>query len=270
MTNFPWRPKVKARLCAASRHGRQRGFTLIELLVSFAVLALMVAVLATTFSNFVGVTSSSGKRLETNNQMRTIFDRMSFDLASSIRRGGVTIAFNKNAQASGGAAGLNDSMVFLTDARTSSPSRMARIAYEVNMDNNPVLKTDFSSLFRGVEPFSWQDNAGSTALRSTADWQPLGRGIFRMELSFLKTDGTLASTQPPENETAAVICSVASLDENSFSKLSQSERSFLVAALPDAIDNELPISRWTADRFSALPLFVRQNVRFSQRQFYLK
>lgn len=243
---------------------------MIELLVSCAVLALLVTVLASTFSNFIGVASTSGKRLETNNQMRTVFDRMSFDLASSIRTGGVKVKFNKNAQVSGVSETKNDSMSFLTDARTKSNSRMARVGYEVSSDKNLATNVSFLSLYRGVDIFSWDDNAGSVALTNAADWQSLGRGVFRMELSFLKTDGSLVAAEPSEEELAAVICSTASLDEASLSKLTDDEKSSLIEALPDAPDGALPLSNWTEDKFSSLPVFVRQNVRFSQRQFYLK
>jgi len=249
---------------------RAGGFTIIELLVSSAVLALLVTALAATFSNFIGFTSSSGKRLENNNQMRTIFDRMSFDLSSSVRNGGLEVIFSKNAQARGGGSTLNDSMIFFTDARTAHDSRLARVAYEVDQGGNAATGVQFSSLFRGVDPFNWSDNPGSTTMSTMTDWQELGRGIFRMELSFLKTDGSLVGAAPDQDEIAAVICSTASLDESSLSKLSVGERSLLISALPDAQNDELPLSKWSADQLAGLPPFVRQNVRFSQRQFYLK
>ncbi len=249
--------------------GASRGFTMIELLVSCAVLALMVTVLASTFSHFVGLTSNSGRRLESNNQMRSVFDRMSFDLASCIRNGGVVMEFKKNEQAANGEDTQNDAMIFLTDARTSSESRFARVAYEVFGDENGATARKFFSLYRGVNPFLWTDDARDMKIAG-AEWQPLGRGVFRMELSFLKTDGTLVANPPAQDEIAAVICSTASLDESSLGKLSGDQIKDLITSLPDATDGVLPISNWTVDRLSSLPGFVAQNVRFAQRQFFIK
>lgn len=250
--------------------GARDAFTMIELLVSCAVLALVVTVLASTFSQFVGLTSNSGRRLESYNQMRSVFDRISFDLASCIRNGAVVMEFRKNQQAANGADTRNDSMSFLTDARTSgASSRFARVTYEVFSDENTATARKLFSLYRGVNPFLWTDNTRDMKIAGT-DWQPLGRGVFRMELSFLKTDGTLVANPPPQDEIAAVICSTASLDESSLGKLSEGQIEELISLLPDAEDGVLPVSNWTAGKVSSLPPFVTQNVRFAQRQFFLK
>lgn len=243
---------------------------MIELLVSCAVLALMVTVLASTFSHFVGLTSNSGRRLESNNQMRSVFDRMSFDLASSVRNSSVKMEFKKNEQIAQGDDSKNDAMIFLTDARTSGSSRFAKVAYEVAPDQGLTEEKKFFSLYRGVEAFFWTDSTQVIKLTGGADWQPLGRGVFRMELSFLKTDGTIVANPPAQDEIAAVICSTASLDESSLSKLNPEQLKDLVQSLPDAVNNVLPVSDWTANKFSHLPPFVKQNVRFAQRQFFLK
>lgn len=251
--------------------GRTRAFTLIEVMVSCAVLAVLVALLSSTFSNFAGLTSSSGRRIETGNQIRTVFDRMAFDLSSAVREGGVEIRFAKNARVIGGLATVNDSMELLTDARsTSASSRLARVGYEVAEDENPAVAKPLQSLFRCVEPFLWTDDTGDAGLTANAERQPLGRGVFRMELSFLKTDGSLVAAPPSADEIAAVVCSTAWLDGATYGQLPDGTAEALAAALPDAVDGALPLSNWSADRFAAFPPAVGRNVRFHQRQFYLK
>lgn len=263
-----------------SRHGKQvrrdacsveGGFTLIEILVASAVLALLVALLASTFSHFAEVTSTSGKRLETSNQIRTIFDRMAFDLRSSIRNAGLSISFLKNKQATGGTATVNDAICFLVDARTTSPqSRFARVGYEVSDETFSPEGTPPTSLMRCVEPFYWTDNAANTALTSNADRQIFGRGVFRFELSFIRTDGGIVA-DPPANssEISAVVCTTASLDESTFAKLTTGQRAQLANALPDSVNGSLPLAVWARTSFSGLPLPVTQHVRFNQRVFKL-
>jgi len=251
--------------------GGPGAFTLIEVMVSCAVLAILVALLSSTFSNFAGLTSSSGRRIETGNQIRTVFDRMAFDLSSSVRDGGIEIQFAKNAQVNGGAATVNDAIGLLTDARsTTAGSRLARVGYEVADDQNPAVQSPLMSLFRCVEPFLWTDNSAETGLSANAERQPLGRGVFRMELSFLKTDGSLVAAPPAADEIAAVVCSTAWLDAATYAQLPDGTMQTLAAALPDAVDGALPLSSWNADRFAFFPPAVARNVRFHQRQFYLK
>lgn len=247
------------------------GFTLIELLVSFAVLAALVTLLASTFANFAGLTSSSGKRLEANNQSRTVFDRMGFDLGTSVRSGEVNLNFKKDQQASDGRSTVNDSLMFLVDARTiQADSRLARIGYEVDFEKNQASNIEVGSLLRVVEPFLWGDSVANASVSSNADRQPLGWGVFRMEFSFLKTDGTYVADPPAVDEMAAVICTTAALDEKTYAQLSASEVRRLAESLPNARDGRLPISDWNVSQFDGFPQTVTQNVRIQQRQFYLK
>lgn len=246
-------------------------FTLIELLVSFAVLAALVTLLASTFSNFAGLTSASGKRMEANNQIRTVFDRMGFDLGASVRTGGMTMTFGKNKQISGSDDEVNDSVYMLADARsTEADSRLARIGYEVAAQQNEATSVPVEALLRCVEPFRWNDSTTDTRLGSNAQKQPLGWGVFRMEFSFLKTDGNIVANPPVMDELAAVICSTASLDEKTYARLNDDQRESLAKKLPDARDGRLPIADWKADLFDGLPAAVKQNVRFQQRQFSLR
>lgn len=249
------------------------GFTLIELLVSFAVLAVLVTVLASAFSHFAGLTSASGKRIEANNQSRTVFDRMGFDFGSSARTGGVKLVFGKNQKISGANDVVNDSVVMLVDARsTERDARLARVGYEVGMDEeDETSKVKVAALLRCVEPFRWEDSTLKTSWSSSLQKQPLGWGVFRMELSFLKTDGTVTANPPDEAELAAVICSTASLDEKTFAQLTDDQFDNLADRLPNAVDGRFPLSDWSAAKFeNGYPSSVKQNVRFQQRQFYLR
>jgi len=266
---------------------RSAAFSLIEILVACAVLALIVVLLAATFSNFANVTSVSGRRMESGNQSRTVFDRLELDLASSIRSSGVEIKFFKNDSG-------NDELAFLANARpvtvnAATTPRMAKIGYEVPSANTGLDLAGRYSLSRDTEPFSWNDSAVSflstgtnsglipfsTLITSAAQQQMLGRGIFRFELSFLKTDGTIKATAPDFSEVAAIICSTAALDESTIAKLTAGQMTDLMDALGDSVDGSLPTvdskkQAWSVERFASFPDFVKQNVRFNQRYFYLK
>lgn len=263
-----WRQSLPGAL--ASR-GALRGFSLVEILVACAVLTVLVGILASALSGFVSVASTSGGRLESNNQSRTAFDRLAFDLGSSIRNDDVTIDFHKNAQVLVGTASLNDSLALLADVRsTAGDSRAARIGYEVGEASDAASGVTGAALMRCVEPFPWTDDVLNKTLTSAAERQPLGGGIFRMEFSFLKKDGTLVANPPAQEDIAALIVATATLDEATLSKLQPAERTALAQALADSEDGKLPLAGWNVTDFDDLPRPVAQAVRFHQRYFYLR
>ncbi len=245
---------------------RSDAFTILEILVTCAVLALLTTILAGLFSNFVGLTDSSTDRIESGNESRTIFDRLAFDLDASVRRGGIGIEFLKNSQAVGSVTSPNDAIRFLAATRTTSAaSRFARIGYEVGEATSTSPGYASTALLRCAEPFLWTDDVTRVDPSAAADLQPLGRGVFRLELAFLTTDGTLVATPPPADEISAVVCATASLDADSLAKLTSAQRASLATALLDAANGSAPSTAWTVDDFSAYPPFVGRNVRFNQR-----
>lgn len=254
---------------------RAAGFTLIELLVAFAVLIVLVSILASVFSNFAQITSSSNRRLDSGRQVRAVFDRLGFDLNSAVKNGGVNIQFLKNQSASPtGQADVNDAIVMLADARsTDATSRLARIGYDVRDVQSQSRNTMQPSLMRHVEPFMWDDDVvKDIALTSSATTQTLAPGILRFELAFLREDGEIVAAPPPADQIKAVICAVATLDEESMGRVQQSDIDALIGALPDAVDGNPPLAQWDiqGSALQNVPQSIAENVRFYQRYFYLK
>lgn len=249
---------------------RRDGFTMVELLVSFAVLILLSMLLLGSLSSFTTVTSTSGQRIETDSLARAVYDQMDFDLNAAVPTGQVPLTFRKNTAATGGGSAPNDSMLFLCRARsTDADSRMAVVGYDIGSD---PLSSDTSTVLRHTSPFAWTDDTSTIALHSVADTQPLP-GVIRMELGFLidDKDGTILADPPADTTTIkAVICALATLDAASLGRLSAAEKQSLVSSLTDAADNAPPVSRWSLSDLPDLPSYVRQNIRFHQRYFYLK
>ena len=80
-------------------------FTLIELLVSIAVLAIIIVLVARLMSSATLAMSQSGKRMDSDSQVRIIFDRMANDFAAMVRRQDVDYIFAKQ--------NSNDTMLLL-------------------------------------------------------------------------------------------------------------------------------------------------------------
>lgn len=271
MLKFTSRSSAKGMSLTPYPSMARMGFTLIEVLVSCAVLSLLVVLLASAFSGFASLTRSSSARLEVNNQVRAAFDRLAFDLAAAVRNSDAPIDFRKNSQVIGSSGSVNDSLTLLADARTTmSGSRLARVGYQVERSMEAASGLVSDNLVRCVEPFEWTDSVANIALIGSGEKQVLVTGVFRLELCFLKTDGTLVAIPPAQKEISAVICAVASLDETTLSKLTTAQLDQLALALPDAVAGRLPLSDWKLNDFTALPRPVVQNVRFHQRYFYLR
>ncbi len=253
-------------------------FTVVELLVSCAILAMLVLALSSAFSGFANVASSSTKRMETRKDASSVFDRLTFDLASAVNTPGVTYDFIKNGGALGPTNTVNDAIAFLADApSTNAAARLSVVGYDVRNSTNSARRTSHPTLTRHVQPFLWTDDISRIALEEVkTEQQPITPGVFRMELAFLTTSGDLKAEMPTTNgvgdssQVKAVICAVASLDEDTLDKLSDSEKRTLQNALPDAIDGQTPLSRWQVDSVGGLPPPVIQNIHFRQRYYYLK
>ena len=249
-----------------------QAFTLVEVLVSCSVMMVLLIILAGATSNFSNLIILSNTRLETGKQARAVFDRLNFDLNSAINHGGVSLKFLKNQKLLGPATTtLNDAIVLLASAKsTSADSRMAKIGYEVNEQTNASKGFVEETLTRCVEPFLWTDSTSALAISNAAARQTLAPGVFRLELAFLKKDGTIVAAAPPSDEIKAVICAVAVLNEDVLARLKDSERKTLADSLPDAVDGSAPLAQWNLANLGSMPSGVVQNVRFHQRFFYLK
>jgi len=267
-------PTVSRRLSAA--------FTIIELLVGFAVLMILVTLLLSAFSNFTDLTTNSKNRSDLGKFSRTMFDRMTFDVNSAVTSGGVRMDFRKNAVLPGGTASKNDVLVLLAEAKTGDPAgRMAKIGYAVGPYEDQSRGITIQSVLRYTEPFLWSSDTTTIELASSTGAQPVAPGIIRFELAFVNRNGDTVAAPPAPGATeaevrafhrnlASIVCTVATLDEDSLQKLTPAQRDEITNRLVDATNGQSPLALWQAVDFSDLPRPVQQGVQFHERYFLLK
>src|SRR6266542_5522629 len=97
---------------ATSRRIRGRcnavaGFTLAELLVSVFVLAIIILMVAQLMTSATAITRTGHKRVSTDTQARTVFDRMAVDFAQMLKRTDVDYYFKANNTKYPGKSGLH-------------------------------------------------------------------------------------------------------------------------------------------------------------------
>lgn len=277
--------KSREKFPIRTNAGRSRGvvaFSILELLVAMAVLALLTVLLATAFSNFAQVASSSSRRMETSQQARALFDRMAFDIGSAVKSGATGIAFWEDETISGESDSDNDVLVLLTDAKTSDPGgRMAVVGYEVGNFEDKSLDMDTRTVLRHVEPFAWEDDTTTMAITDAADAQPIAPGIIRFELAYLTANGTILGSPPPADADAetlrafredltAVICAIATVDEDTLRRVTPEQLEDVALSLGNPDDGESPMSVWQEVDMSDLPPPVVQGLRFHERFFPVK
>src|SRR5438067_10460227 len=114
------------------RRPSSSAFTLIELLVSIGVLAMLVVLVGRLMSSATLAISQSGKKMDSDSQVRIIFDRMANDFGAIVRRQDVDYIFAKQ--------NGNDTMYFFSEAAKyfdssvsdSAKSSLALVGYRVN------------------------------------------------------------------------------------------------------------------------------------------
>jgi prepilin-type N-terminal cleavage/methylation domain-containing protein len=287
------------------------GFTLIEIMISIAILALLVAFIARVMSSAMVIANIGGKRLDSDSQARAVFDRMAADFSSMIRRQDVDYIFAKQAG--------NDTMFFFSEATKyfdsslsdSAKSSLALVGYRID----PSYQLE--RLSRGL---TWDGQvgpspapgsivfltpsesatpvAGSTIAGNWAnvvgtpgngytdgtgsDYHVIGDQVYRLEISFLQTNGNISTSVTPYNglqNIAGIIVAIALLDPKSRTIVAPGGQIAspvgipMVNALPDAVDGTSPLQTWKASSYlttSGLPPTAASQLRIYERTFYLK
>lgn len=254
-------------------------FSVLELLVAVAVLAVLVIMLTGAFSVFSHFATTTDRRMETDKQARTAFDRLATDLESAVNKRGVTVEFFKNQGLGGASAGLNDAILMLANVRSQSPdSRLAVVGYGVDAYQNEGEDFTHEVLQRFITPFLWDDDTKNISLSGNIEAQPMAEGILRLELAFVNDAGQIVVDIPENaeeqkafiNSLKSVICAIVILDEQSLRKLDDSQRQSLVGRFRDAVAGKTPLEDWQNVSLEGFPQPVLENIRFHQRYFRLK
>src|SRR5713226_1397327 len=96
-------------------------FTLAEMLIAIAVLAILVLLFTRLFNSAAIITNLSSKHLESDGQVRQLFDRMAIDFAQMVKRSEVDF-YGKGTSSFTGSSPGNDRIAFFSMVPGDYPS----------------------------------------------------------------------------------------------------------------------------------------------------
>lgn len=236
-----------------------RAFTLIELLVAVAVLALLSVLLLQMIGMSSSVISTSTKKLDGLLGAQFVLDRIGFDLDARLRNPQMRESLTK--------AGGNDVLTVFSEVDAVPPATGRRAAW-VGYQVSPSLQLE-----RGVAGIGWTQTLPQSAPAwSGLQGDVLAEGVLRMEISYIRKDGTFedSTSLTDFSDVAAIVVTVAVLDPESRKSLTPANLTALQGALgdPSAADGPALLASWEANLMgSGLPLKAIQATRFFQRTY---
>jgi prepilin-type N-terminal cleavage/methylation domain-containing protein len=265
---------------------RANGFTLTELLVSIAVLTALVLLFSRLFISATSLTTSGNKRMDTDAQVRPLFERVAVDFAQMIKRSDVDF-FGKGTgvpNSVGGSMPGNDQLAFYSNvpgyhSSGVSPSPISVVAYRIGANK----------LERMAKALLWNGDTGSgmpmvflpltiatnwpTATDLTAaptpepDAELIGPYVFRFEYYYILKNGTSSVTPWDASaghtsatglqDVAAISISMAALDPKSRLLISDGDLSALAGTMNDFSASMNPgdlLSQWQRALYAATGL----------------
>jgi type II secretory pathway component PulJ len=278
---------------------RRAAFTLTELLVSIAVLVALVLLFSRVFVNASAITTFGNKRIETDGQVRPLFERLGADLAQMLRRSDLDF-FGKGTAAPNSIGGImpgNDRFAFYSavpgyHASSSSPGPISLIAYRINTNTlermtkgllwNGASSTDAPVVFLPLTISGvW---ASATNSLTDSDYELIGPYVFRFEYYYVLKNGTVAtvpwdvgsghlSVNGLQDVSAISIC-LAALDSKSRLLTSDADLNTLTLAMSDFSPSMNPgelLTQWQSALCSAtgIPRPALSAVRLYERTFAL-
>jgi Tfp pilus assembly protein PilV len=281
---------------ALKKIGTASGFTLVEMLMSVVVLVMLVIFVAAMMGSATTVTTIGGKRTDSDGQARLVFDRMASDFAGMTRRTDADYIFAKQ--------NGNDTMYFYSEAPAffqsslddSVKNRAALVGYRVNssyqlerLSQGLTWDGKFSSLISpGSLIFLTYASGSSTPIASSTiagnwgsppgsptNYHVIGDQVYRLEVSFLQTNGTIKSSVTSYNGlqgVSAIVVALGMLDTASRAMLPSGIPAGMVNALPDSVDDTPTLQTWKASTYltaSGIPQATAAQLRIYERTFYL-
>jgi type II secretory pathway pseudopilin PulG len=284
-------------------------FTLMEVLFSIVLLSLLIALVARIMSSATLATSQSAKQMDSNSQVRIVFERMASDFAGIVRRQDVDYVFAKQ--------NGNDTMYFFSEAAKyfdtsvadSAKSSVSLVGYRINSSfqlerlsrgltwdgqvapspspGSMVFLTPSGTstpVTGSTIPGNWAAAVGTGpgySNGSGADYHVIGDQVYRLEISFLQSDGTISTSVTSYNglqNVSAVIVALGMLDTTSRvivapgGQITSPVGIPMVNALPDSVDGTAPLQTWKASNYlttSGIPQQAASQLRIYERTFYI-
>lgn len=270
----------------------RKGFTLLELLVSISILTLMVLFMSRLLTSATTVTTSGDKRIDSDAQARTLFDRMAIDFTQMVKRSDVDFYLKSPATAQTG----NDQFAFYSGVQGYSAGTVGSIslvAYRINADYraermakglvwNGASSTSSPLVFLPLTiAGTWPTATNSSA---DTDYELTAPSVFRAEYSYLLTSGAVSDTPWDTvaghrviaglKDVAAISVYVAAIDSKSRVLISNAQLAALAANMSDFATSMTPgdlLVQWQAavDSTTGIPRAALSGVRLYQRQFRL-
>ena len=276
------------------------GFTVVEILVSVAVLVVLVLLLSRLFSSAAAVTTAGNKRMDSDAQIRPLFDRMAVDFSQMVKRSDVDYYLKSSANPQPG----NDQIAFYCAVSgyypsNGSQSSISVVSYRINSSSG---STRFNKLERMAKGLVWNGVSttdmpvvflpltisstwpAATNGNSDSDYELIGPYVFRFEYYFLLKNGDLSDTPWDTSvghssvagmkDVAAISFCIATIDPKSRVLLSDSELTTLAGRLPDFSTSMTAgglVSQWQAalDATTDMPRPAVSAIRLHERYFYL-
>jgi hypothetical protein len=273
------------------------GFTLTELLVSIAVLVGLVLLFSRLFLSASGVTASGNKRMDTDAQVRPLFERFAVDFVQMVKRSDVDF-FGKGTAAPnsvGGPMAGNDQLAFFSAVpgyhpSAVSPSPISLVAYRIGA--NKLERMTKALLWNGASatdtpivylPLTITANwVAATNNYPDADYELIGPHIFRFEYYYVLKTGALSvipwhasaghRSVSGLHDVAAIQICVAALDPKSRQLLSEDQLNTLTEAMSDfspPMDHGDLLAQWQTalNAATTLPRPGISTVRLYERSF---
>lgn len=278
------------------------GFSLIELLVSITVLAIMVLIIAQMVTGTADTTKLSRKRIDADNEVRRIFDRMALDFDGMLDRSDVDFLVRKLAgndefyffsEAPGrSGGGVVTQPVSLVGYRLNTQQQIERLGWGLQWDAAPPEGPVFLTFSSGVPlAATTLEGAYSTVLTDDQNYSTLGEGVFRMELDFVlkpengqpakfssspfRSGGSspFGNSGKGLSDVYGIVVTLVVLDKDSRKIVSSGDLSGLVSKFADTTEGATPSGEWhnVVDNPSSLgiPPAAAAQIRIYQRTFSL-
>jgi len=153
-------------------------FTLVEILVAMAVLLLVIVGVSQIVSGTAAVTNLNTRRIDTDDQVRIVLDRMGQDFNGMLRRKDVSYIFSKN-KISENETG-NDTLYFFSEttsifggSNNAQKSNVALVGYRVWDDSVNDPADHYYRLQRFSRGLDWIGNFNDTASGSNGNGSPV-------------------------------------------------------------------------------------------------
>lgn len=279
----------------SSRNSRNpAAFTLIELLVAMAVLAILLVVTSRIVDLVSRNIRSSSSSMDAATAAARVFERIGLDLNLVIRRADVANAADDSATEfltlladvpnEGSAASdaffptgegepavvhyrLADDSGAIDPARAGFPV-VARAAFG-------ALRADSLGMRNATDPTPLPTPSTSGGLRGAGDYDVLATGVVKVAVGYI--DKNTGAYTPADGTNlrnhAALVVTLAVIDDNELLKATPGDIAATAAALPAPAAGDDPVSKWTTrwegGAPAGIPPHVWAAVRFYQRTYSL-